>query len=55
MDPEHMKWVSTQVQQGQFLLCPNGSHLALYDDQKIFFDGLIKFIKDVDQGTFSPK
>jgi proline iminopeptidase len=55
MDPEHMKWVSTQVQQGEFLLCPNGSHCALYDDQKIFFDGLTKFIKDVDQGIFSPK
>jgi len=55
MDPEHMKWVSTQVQQGEFLLCPNGSHCALYDDQKIFFDGLTKSIKDVDQGTFSPK
>ncbi len=55
MDPEHMRWVSTQVQQGQFLLCPNGSHCAFYDDQKIYFDGLIKFIKDVDQGTFSPR
>ncbi|MFX1311672.1 MAG: proline iminopeptidase-family hydrolase [Promethearchaeota archaeon] len=53
MDPEHMKWVSTQVQQGQFLLCPNGSHCAFYDDQKIYFDRLIKFIKDVDQGTFT--
>ncbi len=55
MDPEHLRWVSTQVQQGQFLLCPNGSHCAFYDDQKIYFDGLIKFIKDVDQGTFSPR
>lgn len=55
MDPEHMKWVSTQVQQGQFLLCPNGSHCPFYDDQKIYFDGLIKFIKDVDQGTFTTK
>jgi proline iminopeptidase len=54
MDPEHMKWVSTQVQQGEFLLCPNGSHCAFYDDQKIYFDALTKFIKDVDQGTFSP-
>jgi len=51
MNPEHMKWVSTQVQQGQFLLCPNGSHCAFYDDQQIFFDGLIKFIKEIDQGT----
>jgi proline iminopeptidase len=55
MDPEHMKWVSTQVQQGQFLLCPNGSHCAFYDDQKTFFDGLIKFIKDIDQGTSPTK
>lgn len=55
MDPEHMRWVSNQVQQGKFLLCPNGSHLALYDDQETFFEGLVQFIKDVDQGTFSPK
>jgi proline iminopeptidase len=55
MDPQHMKWVSTQVRQGQFLLCPNGSHCAFYDDQKIFFDGLIKFIKDIDQGTYPTK
>ncbi|MFX0038848.1 MAG: proline iminopeptidase-family hydrolase [Promethearchaeota archaeon] len=55
MDPEHMKWVSTQVQHGQFLLCPNGSHCALYDDQKIYFEGLIKFINDVDRGTFTTK
>ena len=55
MDPKHMKWVSNQVQQGKFLLCPNGSHLAQYDDQETFFEGLVQFINDVDQGTFSPK
>jgi hypothetical protein len=33
-------------------LCPNGSHLAQYDDQKIYFNGLIKFLRDVDKGTF---
>ena len=55
MDPEHMRWVSNQVQQGRFLLCPNGSHCSFYDDQLIFFEGLIKFINDVDQGTFSQK
>ena len=52
MDPEQMKWMSYQVQQGRFLFCPNGSHLAMYDDQKKYFQGLIEFIKDVDQGTF---
>lgn len=52
MDPEHMKWISTEVEKGRFLLCPNGSHLSQFDDQKIFFEGLIEFIKDVDSGNF---
>ncbi|MEP7163689.1 MAG: proline iminopeptidase-family hydrolase [Ferruginibacter sp.] len=50
MDPEHMKWMSTQVQHGKFLLCPEGSHMDMYDDQKHYFPGLIQFIKDVDAG-----
>jgi proline iminopeptidase len=52
MDPEHMKWMSTQVRKGRFLFCPNGSHLAEYDDQRVYFDGLIQFIRDVDAGRF---
>ena len=52
MDPKHMEWMSNEVQNGRFLLCPNGSHLSQYDDQKIFFNGLIKFIKDVDTKMF---
>lgn len=53
MDPEHMKWESTQVQQGRYLYCPNGSHLAMWDDQAHFYPGVIQFIKDVDAGTFT--
>jgi proline iminopeptidase len=52
MDPEHMKWISEQVQQGRYLYCPEGSHCSYWDDQKHFFPGLIKFLKDVDNGTF---
>lgn len=48
MDPEHMKWMSTQVQKGSYLYCPNGSHLSMWDDQKVFMEGVIKFIKEVD-------
>ena len=48
MDPEHMKWMSTQVQNGQYLYCPNGSHLAMWDDQQVFMNGVIKFIKETD-------
>jgi len=50
MDPKHMKWMSIQVQKGRYLYCPNGSHLAMWDDQKIYMDGVIQFIKDVDKG-----
>ena len=49
MDPEHMKKVASLVKNGTFLLCPNGSHMSLYDDQQVYMKGLIKFIKDVDQ------
>lgn len=52
MDPKHMEWISTQVQNGRYLHCPNGSHLSQYDDQEHFFPGLIDFIKDVDSGAF---
>ena len=44
MDPKHMESVSKQVKNGQFLLCPNGSHMAMYDDQETYFNGLIKFL-----------
>jgi proline iminopeptidase len=52
MDPKHMEWMANEVQNGRFLLCPNGSHLVQYDDPETFFNGLIKFIKDVDAGIF---
>jgi proline iminopeptidase len=50
MDPEHMKWMATQFPQGRYLYCPEGSHMAMYDDQKTYFNGLVKFIKDVEKG-----
>ena len=52
MDPKQMEFIANEVQNGRFLLCPNGSHLAQFDDQKIYFEGLVKFIKDVDQNSF---
>ncbi|MEZ4837791.1 proline iminopeptidase-family hydrolase [Flavobacterium sp.] len=52
MDPKHMEWVSKELQNGQLLLCPNGSHCAFYDDPKTYFTGLIKFIKEVNDGSF---
>jgi len=52
MDPSHMEWMSEEVKNGRYLYCPNGSHLSQYDDQKNYFEGVIRFIHDVDQKTF---
>jgi proline iminopeptidase len=51
MDPKAMEEQSKMVQKGSYLYCPNGSHLAMWDDQKVFMDGVIKFLKEVDAGT----
>lgn len=52
MDPKAMEEQSKLVQNGRYLYCPNGSHLAMWDDQKVFMEGVIQFIHDVDAGTF---
>ena len=50
MDPAHMEMMASRVQRGRYLFCPNGSHFTMYDDQQVYFDGLIRFIRDVDAG-----
>lgn len=55
MNPEDMKRISTTVQNGRFLYCPNGSHLSMWDDQEVYMNGIIDFIKDVYKGDFPKK
>ena len=52
MDPEHMKWMAGQVAHGRHVFCPQGSHMAMYDGQEAYFDGLISFIRDREAGLF---
>jgi proline iminopeptidase len=52
MDPAHMEKMAGMVKKGRYLYCSNGSHMAMYDDQKTYFDGVVRFIRDVDQGKF---
>ena len=52
MNPEHMKWMAEEVQNGRYLHCPEGRHFAMYDDQLTYVRGVIKFIKDVDANRF---
>ncbi|MEM1370502.1 MAG: proline iminopeptidase, partial [Cyanobacteria bacterium P01_H01_bin.15] len=52
MDPKHMEWMASQVQRGRYHHCPNGSHSAQFDDAEVYFEGLIRFIRDVDTTKF---
>jgi proline iminopeptidase len=50
MDPKAMEEQSKMVQKGSYLYCPKGSHLSMWDDQKVYMKGVISFIKSVDSG-----
>jgi proline iminopeptidase len=52
MDPGHMEWMAGQMPHARYLYCPNGSHMALYDDQQTYMDGVTRFIHDVAAGRF---
>ena len=47
MDPAYMEMMAQRLPQGRYLHCPDGSHLAIYDDQKVYFTGLIDFLLDL--------
>jgi proline iminopeptidase len=47
MDPAHMEMMAGRLPQGQYLHCPDGSHLAMYDDQQRYFAGLIDFLRSL--------
>ncbi|MBC8083371.1 MAG: proline iminopeptidase-family hydrolase [Hymenobacter sp.] len=50
MDPEHMRRIASQVQNGTALICPEGSHMSMYDDQQTYMSGLTRFIVGVNKG-----
>jgi proline iminopeptidase len=47
MDPAHMEQMAAALPQGRYLYCPDGSHLAMYDDQQVYFAGLVDFLHSV--------
>ncbi len=54
MDPAHMRMIATRVQRGNSLICPQGSHMSMYDDQQTYFKGLLTFLQAADAGTVRP-
>ncbi|MHB1577299.1 MAG: proline iminopeptidase-family hydrolase [Candidatus Dormibacteria bacterium] len=47
MDPRHMAEMARRLPKGRYLHCPNGSHLAMYDDQETYFSGLVDFLHNL--------
>ncbi|HVC15063.1 MAG TPA: proline iminopeptidase-family hydrolase [Acidimicrobiales bacterium] len=48
MDPAHMERVAQLLPKGRYHFCPSGSHLAMYDDQRTYFSGLVAFLEDLE-------
>jgi proline iminopeptidase len=49
MDPDWMRMQAAKLPRGSYLHCPEGSHMAMYDDQATYYAGLIDFIRAVDR------
>jgi proline iminopeptidase len=47
MDPAHMEMMAGHLPRGRYLYSPEGSHMAMYDDQETYFAGLIDFLHDL--------
>ena len=44
MDPTFLEMMAGRAPAGRYLYCADGSHLAMYDDQVAYFDGLVQFL-----------
>lgn len=45
MSPEELGRMAKLMPNGRLAFCPNGSHLAMWDDQEVYFRELIAFLK----------
>lgn len=54
MNPESMKKEGRLLPNSRTFLCPEGSHMAMYDDQQRYFTTLTTFLKEVEAGAFKP-
>ena len=47
MDPEDCKKMAELMPNAEIAICPKGSHKAFWDDQEIYFEYLLKFLKSL--------
>ena len=47
MAPADMVKMAKMMENATCAICPNGSHLALWDDQAVYFEQLLGFLRSV--------
>jgi proline iminopeptidase len=46
MSPEQIQRMGTLIPHARVIVCERGSHMAMYDDQRAYFDALIPFLQE---------
>lgn len=52
--PRDVQKMGEKMPQSTTFICPQGSHLSMYDDQEAYFQSLIQFLIDVKNHRFAP-
>jgi proline iminopeptidase len=45
MDPAHMRAMADRLPRGSYLHCPDGSHMAMWDDPEVYVAGVLDFVR----------
>jgi proline iminopeptidase len=45
MDPTFLRHMASLLPAGEYWHCPDGSHMAMYDDQENYYEGLNSFLR----------
>jgi len=47
MDPAHMRAMADRLPSGTYLHCPDGSHMAMWDDPEVYVAGVLDFVRSM--------
>jgi pimeloyl-ACP methyl ester carboxylesterase len=49
---KNIEEMGRRIPRSRVNVCDHGSHLAMWDDEKAYFDAVLRFVKDVEAGRF---
>ena len=52
MNPDDIRRMGKLIPHARVTICPNGSHMSMWDDQEVYFQALLGFFRDVEAGRF---